>query len=86
MDNPHACSDGTVYEKEAIDECLELKTKSPLTGIIIKKETYPVLILKEQIEEYLSRNPDKRKEKYISTPKKYVDVYGDINKILNFDR
>jgi uncharacterized protein YfeS len=86
MDNPHACSDGTVYEKEAIDECLELKAKSPLTGMIINKETYPILILKEQIENYLSKHPDKKKEQYISTPKKYMDAYNDITKILSFDK
>lgn len=85
MANPVVCSDGTIFEEEAIEESVTVRLKSPLTNIEINRQTYPVIILKQMINDYLEKNPDKIGDQYIPTPKKYRDVYKDNNKILSFN-
>ena len=84
MRDPVACSDGTVYEREAIEQHLENKRKSPLTGIRISDKLYPILIMRDMIEGYIQDNPDKQEDQYVPVPKKFRDAADNISLLLKF--
>lgn len=86
MNDPVACSDGHVYEREAIEESIECRTNSPLTNTPIDKNFYSLLPLRESINNYLEKNPHKKSEQYVPGLKKYNEMFIDVSKILSLQK
>lgn len=61
---PVVAEDGQIYEKKAIKVWLENNNTSPLTREMIKKDLFPIYQFKDEINEYLKKNPEYKEQQY----------------------
>ncbi len=64
FNEPVVAEDGQIYEKKAIKAWLESNNTSPLTREIIKKDLFPIYQFKDEINEYLKKNPEYKEQQY----------------------
>lgn len=61
---PVVCSDGHVYEREAIEEWLKTNRTSPKTRETISQTFYTSIIYKNIVSDFLENNPHLKEEQY----------------------
>lgn len=71
--DPVVAEDGQIYEKRAIKTWLESNNTSPLTRLTIKKDLFPIFQFRDEVNEFLKKNPKYREYQY--------DNLKDYNKI-----
>lgn len=91
--DPVITSDGHTYEREFIEEWIRKQLISPLTGRPIARNLIPNIAVKQLVEDYLTKNPDKKSDQYVIVnsiskyEKKFCDAVSkkDWPSVLKFE-
>lgn len=82
---PVVTSDGQIYEEDIIFDWITIKKESkekiinsPLTNMIIKTTLYPIILLRNKINEYFIQNPLEKNKQY------KIDIKYNKELLLNF--
>lgn len=89
---PVLAEDGHVYEKEAIEQWININKISPLTRESIHSKLVPIFFIKTLVDTYLTQNPDKKELQYVPVLdfiKNKIKIFefiknGEFNELLKY--